>query len=176
MKKTIIICLIFILANVSSIFATSKARPGEVGYKRCLKNIRMLQGAVENYNMDFSTPIKDFNDESINLLIKNKYLESSPKKPCVPCKYLASGDLSDDGEIYCEFHGGTDKEKIKPSKQFEDVLAGVGNDQLIATDDEIYSQILIFLAYFVLFICFCKGIIDFIKFLYSPKKKIIDFK
>ena len=74
----------------------------------CFSNIRILQGAVEMYNMDYPYSMKSLD---IDLLVKGKYLKSKPSSPEVDCLYLSEGDLNDSGRIYCKLHGEYDKQK-----------------------------------------------------------------
>ena len=61
--------------------------------KFCFSNQRVIQGAVEIYNMDSTVKMDNLD---INLLIKGKYLISQPTKPESSCEYSNMGDLSDD--------------------------------------------------------------------------------
>ena len=83
-------------------------RKGEVSArnKTCYSNIRILQGAVEMYNMDSKTMMTTL-DQSI--LIKEGYLKSQKDIKCPEYSIEAtySGEhLMDDGEIICSYHGG----------------------------------------------------------------------
>ena len=70
--------------------------------KACFSNQRVIQGAVEMYNMDYPTPMEKLD---IPLLVKDNYLKSAPVPPEPRCAYFSSGDLSKDGFVYCSFHG-----------------------------------------------------------------------
>ena len=69
--------------------------------KACWSNIRVIQGAVEMYNMDVATMAKTLD---IPELIKGKYLRSEPLLPEKDCHYDSFGDLSQDGLVYCTHH------------------------------------------------------------------------
>ena len=74
--------------------------------KACYSNIRVIQGAVEMYNMDHRTMMTTL-DQS--LLIEEKYIKSPYPLTCPETskggKY--SGEhLLDDVEIICSYHGG----------------------------------------------------------------------
>ncbi len=71
--------------------------------KACYSNIRVLQGAVEMYNMDHTAMMTELDT---NTLFDNKYLKSIPQGTEPECKYYTYGDLTKDGEICCELHGG----------------------------------------------------------------------
>ena len=68
----------------------------------CFSNQRVLQGAVEMYNMDHSTMMSTLD---IDTLVKEKYLHQKPIAPDPQCKYEAVGDLTQDGYVNCKFHG-----------------------------------------------------------------------
>ncbi len=70
-------------------------------HKSCWSNIRVITGAVEMYNMDNDTMMKELD---IPLLVKNKYLYSAPSKVEKDCEYLSFGDLTEDGFVYCILH------------------------------------------------------------------------
>lgn len=70
--------------------------------KSCFSNQRVIQGAVEMYNMDYSTPMEKLD---IPILVRNRYLKNEPTSPDPKCAYHSSGDLSKDGFVYCSFHG-----------------------------------------------------------------------
>ncbi|MBR4570717.1 MAG: hypothetical protein IKO19_08670 [Candidatus Riflebacteria bacterium] len=69
----------------------------------CYSNLRVIQGAVEMYNMDIKTMMTDLD---IERLIEGKYLKEKPRSPRPECRYFSDGDLTDTGEICCEIHGG----------------------------------------------------------------------
>ncbi len=69
--------------------------------KACYSNIRILQGAVEMYNMDNSIMMKDLD---MNKLLENKYINNRIELPETSCSYIGK-ELTGDGTIYCELHG-----------------------------------------------------------------------
>ena len=70
--------------------------------KACFSNQRVLQGAVEMYNMDNSVMMTTLDVEA---LIKGKYLRSAPSGPEPDCQYYSVGNLTGDGYISCKKHG-----------------------------------------------------------------------
>ena len=69
--------------------------------------MRVLQGALEMYNMDNNEMLHEMNDDVIELLKKEKYLKEDffcPYKKD-PGHYHNQGDLCEDGVIYCDYHG-----------------------------------------------------------------------
>lgn len=80
--------------------------------KACWKNIKVIQSAVDMYNMDVATMTTTLN---ITELRKLGYLKSDPIGTEDKCHYDSYGDLTEDGFIYCSFHlvPGTDEETIE---------------------------------------------------------------
>ncbi len=114
LELLIVIAIMAILAAMAQPH-THRSRPS-ARQKACFSNIRVIQGAVEMYNMDSSTMMKELD---LNLLINGngssdiKYLKYHPTKPEVSCSYISIGDLSDDGVIACEYHGDIEQKYIK---------------------------------------------------------------
>ncbi len=101
----IVIAIIGILAAMA-IPNFKKAR-ASARQKACYSNLRVLQGAVEMYNMDVSTMMTTLEQST---LISGKYVKASSPLICPETSkggtYGASGNLTDDGEITCSYHGG----------------------------------------------------------------------
>ena len=71
----------------------------------CFYNMRVIQSAVEMYNMDSETMLEELDDSVIKLLIEKKYLKREPGQPIAgKCKYLGK-NLHEDGIVYCQYHG-----------------------------------------------------------------------
>ena len=64
--------------------------------------MRVLQGAVEMYNLDNSVMMTTLD---VDTLLKGRYLKTAPKGTEPDCKYISVGDMSGDGYISCERHG-----------------------------------------------------------------------
>lgn len=96
--------------------------------KFCDSDQRIIIGAIEMYNMDNNEWIKHCDDKVIEELINKKYLRSNfndPYSRYSKCKYHNKGDLTNDGVLYCEFHGTlnqNDKNSIPPSKEYFEEL------------------------------------------------------
>ena len=123
-KISIILFLIFTLIFIIMAIPDGVKASGTSPEKYCASNIRVLHGAIEMYYLDNSIYFKEFNNEILNILKNQKYLKDDwPYKKYTnsnKCKYLYTGDLSKDGIIYCEYHGGADPiGKIKPSREYE---------------------------------------------------------
>lgn len=77
---------------------------------KCKSNQRVLLGAIEMYNMDHREVIDDITDSgaynSMQLLM-NGYLKS-PLYCDNGGKYRSYGPLSNDGFIYCDYHGSVE--------------------------------------------------------------------
>ena len=84
----------------NSAFARLSGRP-----QACASNIRIIQGAVEMYNMDSKISMKHLDNDSMKELIKGKYLKEEPEKPETSCEYKNFGNLADDGFVFCKYHG-----------------------------------------------------------------------
>ena len=94
---------IFTLNNPNFEAARKDART-----KACFSNIRVLQGAVEMYNMDNATMMSTLDMEE---LVKTHYIKHIPDKPEPECEYESIGDLTQDGYVNCKFHGSPSKQK-----------------------------------------------------------------
>ena len=93
----------------------------------CRSNIRVLQGAIEMYNMDVPTPMMmtEINDENQKILIKGKYIKSKEPLVCPETyqkgHYLSEGDLSsEEGVMYCTYHGTLEGIKITPGMTYRE--------------------------------------------------------
>lgn len=87
------------VAMKSPQFANARAN---AKVKACFSNQRVMQGAVEMYNMDNSVMMTTLD---IDALVKGGYLKAAPAGSEPDCKYIAVGDLSGDGYISCVKHG-----------------------------------------------------------------------
>ena len=77
---------------------------------RCFRNQRVLLGAIEMYNLDNKEMLREYNPNSLDLLIKGKYLKAEWMEN-FECEFYSEGDLLDDGFIYCLNHGAIDGKK-----------------------------------------------------------------
>ncbi len=99
-KAFIIFVITFLIGNFPPTFRRGHSSSPQ---KACYSNIRVIQGAVEMYNMDTSEMMKDLD---FNFLLESKFLKEKPFPPEKECNYSNKGDLSEDGQIYCALHGG----------------------------------------------------------------------
>ncbi len=100
----IVIAIIGILAAIA-IPNFRKARQ-QARQKACQANMRVLQGAVEMYNMDSNQMISA--GLLIDQLSSGKYIKSEPIGPESGCSYSASGDLAAEGVVMCDLHGSVE--------------------------------------------------------------------
>ena len=73
--------------------------------KACYSNIRVIQGAVEMYNMDHQTMMTTLDQ---NILISGKYIKSNSPLQCPETSKNGTyygDDLAGEGYIYCDYHG-----------------------------------------------------------------------
>ena len=94
-------CFLIIIGICSPVFA----RRYIARDKACLSNVRVIQGVVEMYNMDSATMIEELNPETMNILIKKRYIKGELGKPEPQCEYKSVGNLTRNGIIYCPYHG-----------------------------------------------------------------------
>lgn len=95
--------------------------------KICFSNIRVIQGAVEMYNMDAKKG-EEMGNLDIDTLLKANYLKEIPKKPEESCQYFGS-NLYGDGSVFCSYHGdvegkttGSRKERFSNKFNFNENL------------------------------------------------------
>ena len=100
----IVIAIIGILAAIA-IPNFRKARQ-QARQKACQANMRVLQGAVEMYNMDSNQMISANLD--VAALSSGKYIKAEPTPPEAGCSYGASGDLAAEGVVMCGIHGSVE--------------------------------------------------------------------
>ncbi len=114
---------------------------------RCYSNIRVLQGAVEMYNMDSDVFMKDLD---FNSLIEGKYLKEKPIPPDKYCNYTNKGDLSEEGQVYCVLHGGltfdVDNTEEKRKKERDDTVKNIKEGIMVLSLYAIPSVIYLFFA------------------------------
>ena len=101
----IVIAIIGILAAIA-VPNFKKARE-QAREKSCYANMRVIQGAVEMYNMDTSAMMTDYGTPG-NLTGTNGYLKQEPKCPSNGGIYSNDGDLSNTGKMTCSIHGSVD--------------------------------------------------------------------
>jgi prepilin-type N-terminal cleavage/methylation domain-containing protein len=100
----IVIAIIGILAAIA-VPNFKKARE-QAREKSCYANMRVIQGAIEMYNMDNSSMMTDLT--IANLTGDAGYLKSEPKCPSNTGAYSPAGDMSNAGKITCSVHNTVD--------------------------------------------------------------------
>jgi hypothetical protein len=101
------IALIF---GIHSVITYNPRRHSSSGtrQKACYSNIRVIQGAVEMYNMDHSVMISSLDDsEAQNPSLLKGYLKGV-HHPYPKCCYQGIDLGSGDGGIWCTYHGDVD--------------------------------------------------------------------
>lgn len=111
----ILLGLFILLPVITDLSGTRGGRHGtREGYrqKACYANMRVIQGAVEMYNMDHGTEQKQMCDHLVDadvtspdgLLVRGGYLKRPITRYEPDCYYSGQG-LSKDGKIVCSRHG-----------------------------------------------------------------------
>ena len=110
-KYIIILILLSFLVYPYLIWIPAKETIRSTPTQRCSNAIFHLSRAIENYNMDNITFIEKVNDEVIDILKEKSYLKNDwPNidkydEERKKCKYTNYRNLTEDGIIYCEYHG-----------------------------------------------------------------------
>lgn len=86
--------------------------------KACFANMRVIQGAVEMYNMDNVPMLDVVTENELQMLVDMKYLKSLPIHPEQGCCYGTRGDLSKDGCMVCALHGSVEEPFIEGDSNF----------------------------------------------------------
>lgn len=130
-KKSIGDILIYIIFFVIILIIAAMAMPnfkmdsnryGYRRYKACYSNIRVVQGAVEMYNMDSKIMMKNMNMQN---LVKGGYLKQGIKCPEFgEDMYTNVGNLDGDGEVSCGKEGGTGVNLSNPKLKYHGTLSG----------------------------------------------------
>ncbi len=117
-------------------FANNRLMPnfkkdgGRSRVKSCYSNVRVIQGAVEMYNMDSNVLMKDLDTDT---LIKYNYLKEKPFLPENSCNYLGD-NLDKDGTVYCDYHGDLEGKKYDRS-------LGTPEEQRIAVRNKFINEL-----------------------------------
>ena len=143
LKKIIIICCLLIFAIYNPVFARRESARD----KACFSNIRVILGAVEMYNMDVSTMMEELNPKTLDILVKGKYLKSLPNLPePSKCEYKSLGNLTDEGFIYCKYHGDLqyliecEYYKDNDYNQYEKLSQNATNEDIKANRERIIKE------------------------------------
>ena len=139
--------------------ALARKERSHARYLACLSNQQVIMTAIEMYNMDHSTAIDRYDEETENLLIKERYLKGNIQKPEQKCLYK----MSNDREIFCEYHGGKDPKKLKPCPEFAEVLKNI-----LQYKQNFYTN---YIIQIIIVIAFWLWVIFLLKDLFSKSKK-----
>lgn len=114
----IILVLIAIVIFIKSIPTFRYPTPNPKT-KACMRNIRIITGAIEMYNFDRSSESEMIHRIDLELLYNKGYLKEKIQNSTNKCKYLSEGDLVKDGYIYCAEHGDLEqKYKITQESKY----------------------------------------------------------
>ena len=97
----IAICFVGLLAFLA--YPNFEKARSEARRKACFSNQRVLQGAVEMYNMDNESNMMHKLD--MKLLLKGRYIKTMIEGPEPKCSYVSKGDLAKEGNVECTNHG-----------------------------------------------------------------------
>jgi hypothetical protein len=94
---------------ITRIFGGNRSHRIQARSRACFANQRVCLGAIEMYNMDHSTMYNELYHPDVSdasgMFITEKYLKSPLHQVEPGCYYRSYGDLTDDGIIYCDYHG-----------------------------------------------------------------------
>ncbi len=125
------VIILIIAAMAMPNFKTDVGRGANKWQKACYSNIRVVQGAVEMYNMDAplatgSKNIHLFMDKmNMQNLVKGGYLKPGIKCPGIgEDTYTNVGNLDGDGEVSCGKEGGIGISFSNPKLKYHGTLSG----------------------------------------------------
>lgn len=104
------IILFIIFYIISSILNDPNYRAKKIREKRkkaCRACTRLLNGAIELYNIDQKNQNKkilSIKPDTESLLVRNKCLRKPIRKPSLECVYKIKGNLEKGGYVYCSYH------------------------------------------------------------------------
>ena len=139
--------VILILCYFASPFSNNRKYSGTPRDKVCYSNIRVLQGAVEMYNMD-SKELMD--DLDIDKLKSGNYIKEKPVSPETSCAYLGN-DLSNEGTVYCTYHG-----------DLQGMIAGLYYEKQLKEKERKERDDKIFWTFFLVVMFFIDGVVIFV--------------
>ena len=89
---------------ITSTSLISRRTPWERQSRDCFANQKVALGAVKAYNAYQDIPLRNFDENTEQTLIKAKYLRRNLDHPNINCQLLSFGDLNDGGIIACTLH------------------------------------------------------------------------
>ncbi len=113
----IVIAILAVLAAMAQPTGSGRSR-GRSRQRACFSNQRVLQGAIEMYNMDNNVMLEtalpggDFGDIE-TLLVREKYLKDYLEPPEEDCSY-GFINITKDGSVFCKYHGTIDSSYVSP--------------------------------------------------------------
>lgn len=126
-ELAIVILIIWLFSTFARPYDYHRPKPYEAIQKQCFSNQRILQGAIEMYNMDNSIKLdKAFpgfeSDDAIRTLEENGYLKKFNESNKDICSY-GFVDMSYSGRVFCVYHGTT-KSKLDEEPIYPEIASG----------------------------------------------------
>ncbi len=159
-KKIVLYLSVFLIFLITNSLFAYKPSSEYTKYKHCLSNLKVLQDAIEMYNMDNKESIDNLNEENLKSLISKGYLKGI-SSPTDKCKYL-----SKNGEVYCKYHGGVDYKKIRPDPEFAQFIDAFYEAQNKKEISYIFERCFVFIFFLLAFY----SLVKFIKWVSSSFK------
>lgn len=163
--KTIIILFLIFIGIPWSIpsLPSSKINMIEKYKKKCNNDLKKIEYCIKTFNQDYDTPaemqIHTFDEKKVIEIGENKNIffinPIIPQKDTTKtfywtnkCEYISKGDLSENGLIYCKYHGSApqdynDKSIISPSTEY---LSDLRKEEIIYYSPIILVVIIIILT------------------------------
>ncbi len=113
--------------------------------RACFSNQRLLQGAVELYNMDVETQMRELNDKAQEILLEGKYIKGKEPLVCPETsgrgQYLSIGDITENGFIFCTNHGNTKGIKVEPNMTYQEFVNREKQKMIDEKRKELFTQV-----------------------------------
>ena len=107
--KKLYVALLLVLSGLFSCFPSSTSAcwgcMGKSNSRACFANMKTIAGAIEMYNLDFNVDIQEINQEFLEKLKKEGYLQSIPVDPDFGDSASSAYLLAEDGLMFCINHG-----------------------------------------------------------------------
>ncbi len=140
----IVIAIIGILAAMAVPNHHGRGR-GSARKKACFSNMRVLEGAIEMYNMDVETQMRELNDKAQEILLEGKYIKGKEPLVCPETsgrgQYLSIGDINENGFIFCTYHGNTNGIKVSPNMTYEEFAMREKQKMIDEKRKELFTQV-----------------------------------
>ena len=141
-----LIIVIAILGVLAAMALPSKrcVRPN-AREKMCFSNQRVIQGAIEMYNMDVETQMRELNDKAQEILLEGKYIKGKEPLVCPETsergQYLSIGDITENGFIFCTYHGNTKGIKVPSNMTYQEFAKREKQKMIDEKRKELFTQV-----------------------------------